>query len=142
MVGRVAFIAVCILLASCASRDCSPASEFEPALCALSLPQITRLDIHENAAGSSLADAATRCDDFRLSESQLRMYFSAARQADTNDVHHTLDWSPCHASGEVHFNDGRSGRWTISQSRIGSLAIGGDDAITLYCPRCRFTPFK
>lgn len=142
MVGRFAFVAACSLLVSCATRECSPASEFEPVLCALSLPQITRLDIRENAARSPLADAATECDDFRPSESQLRMYFSAARQTDADDVHHTLDWSPCHASGVVHFSDGRSGQWTVSQSRIGSLAIDGGAAITLYCPRCRFTPFK
>lgn len=142
MVARLFLASVCALMAACAANDCSRGSEFEPSLCTLNLPQISRLDIVANAARSQHADAAIRCDNFVLNDAQLRMYFSAARQADVADAHHTLDWSPCHASGDVHFSDGRRGSWTITQSRIGSLAIEGDDAVTLYCPRCRFAPFK
>jgi hypothetical protein len=141
MVSRFLVISACVLLASCAANDCSPGSEFEPSLCALDLPQISRFEIHSNATRSK-SDLAARCDDFLLSDAVLHMYFSAARQADSAEVHHTLDWSPCSASGEVFFSDGRIGQWTISQSRVGSLVINGDDAITLYCPRCAFLPFK
>ena len=38
--------------------------------------------------------------------------------------------------------NGRRGQWTISQSGTGSLDIEDDDPMTLYCPRCRFSPFK
>lgn len=142
MVSRLLFVSACVLLASCAGSHCSPGSEFEPALCALDLPPISRITIRHNAVRSPQAKEAADCDNFVVSDAQLRMYFSAALEVDSNDVHHTLDWSPCHASGDVHFSDGRSGQWTISQSRVGSLVIDGARAITLYCPRCRFIPFK
>jgi len=142
MVSKIVLLFAVASLASCATRHCSPGSEFEPSLCALSLPQINDIDIRKNASRSAQADDATQCDDFVLTEAQLRMFFSATKQIDASDAHHTLDWSPCNASGDVRFSDGRVGQWTISQSRLGSLAIDGDEEITLYCPRCRFTPFK
>jgi len=139
---KILLMPLAVLLASCATGNCSRGSEFEPALCAVNLPPISSIDIHQNAARSTLADDATRCDDFVLTESQLYMFFSATRQIDAGDAHHQLDWSPCHASGDVRFSDGRVGQWTISQSRVGSLAVDGDEPVTLYCRRCQFAPFK
>lgn len=142
MVSRLLLVLASIVLTSCASSNCSPGSEFEPSLCASDLPPISQITIRHNAVRSAQVSEAAHCDGFAVSDVQLRMYFSAALQVDSNDAHHTLDWSPCHASGDIRFADGSVGVWSVSQTRVGSLSIAGGDAITLYCPRCTFPPFR
>lgn len=149
MVGTSRIAAFCLMaalatLCACAPQDeCTSGSEFEPPLCPLKLPAISTLSIAENAAKAPAeTDATVSCERFRVDEKSVRQYLSAAKRTDPSAAHHTLDWSPCYASGEVTFADGRKGRWTVSQLRSGSLAIGDADALTLYCPTCEFEPFQ
>ena len=51
-----------------------------------------------------------------------------------------LDWSPCFASGKVHFADGRTGTWAVQQYRAGTLDLDGT-TIYLYCANCKAKPF-
>jgi hypothetical protein len=124
-------------------NDCTAGSEFEPPLCRLTLPPIRQITIAENGM-TSPADpgSAARCSRFALTTLQVRRYFAKARQANAADVHYTLNWSPCSASGRLDFKNGRTARWSITQSRIGSLTLDNGEEITLYCPTCKFKPFQ
>jgi hypothetical protein len=130
--------------AACTSQEeCTKGSEFEPPLCPLNLPAIKTLTITENASKAPAeTDPAVSCDSFKVDEQAVRRYFEGAKSTNANDAHHTLDYSPCYASGEVTFADGRSGRWTVSQLRSGSLIIGNAEPVILYCPTCEFAPFQ
>lgn len=126
-----------------AGDNCSPPTEFQPALCPLRLPTISSVRIEENGAKSPAGEeVALDCSSFRLTPRAVRRYLTRARAANEDDAHHTLDWSPCYASGTVAFADGRSGRWSVTQSGIGSLAIQGGTSWFLYCPDCRRHPFR
>ena len=52
-----------------------------------------------------------------------------------------LDWSSCHASGEITFSDGVTGTWAIHQYRAGSLELSDGRTLYLYCPRCQAKAF-
>lgn len=126
-----------------AEGGCTPGSEFEPSTCPLELPPIRRITILRNAEKSTQeSDPAVQCRGFKLTPTLVRRYLTHAKTVDPNEAHHALDWSPCSASGEVHFADGRSGRWHIQQLRSGTLKIGDADEQTLYCPSCRVRPFQ
>jgi hypothetical protein len=139
----VALMLCGVASAAQAEHGCLPGSEFEPRTCPLELPRITRVTILRNASKSSQeADPAVSCKAFTLTPKLVRRYLVHARTVDANDAHHTLDWSPCSASGELHFADGRRGLWHIQQLRAGALKIGGADEQILYCPSCKLKPFQ
>lgn len=121
---------------------CQPGSEFEPALCSLTLPGISELLIAENAARSALdKDRTVNCASFKLSTRQARRFLRRAKLVDPATAHSTLDWSPCYASGTVRFVDGRRAHWTITSTRVGSLIFDGQAEQQLYCPKCTEKPF-
>lgn len=126
-----------------AQAVCSKASEFQPELCPIKLPRITAVEITENGARSSPgAEPNLDCSRFQLKPKQVRQYFSRARQLkDPKDSHHTLDWLPCYASGTLRLADGKTASWVIEQSQTARLTVAGAAEISLYCPRCKFTPF-
>ena len=82
------------------------------------------------------------CDGFFVKEEDVRRYLAKAKSTNENDAHHTLDWSPCYASGKVVFSNGQSGEWTVDQSRQGSLVMDDGKKTILYCPGCKFRPFQ
>ena len=126
-----------------AEGACSPGSEFEPRTCPLDLPHIARITILRNATKSTQeTDPAVSCGGFKLTPKLVRRYLTHAKTVDPNDAHHTLDWSPCSASGELLLADGRRGRWHIEQLRAGTLTIGEADEQILYCPSCKLRPFR
>ena len=124
-----------------AGDGCTTASEFQPRLCPVKLPPIATIVINENAMKSPLAEPGIDCSNFKLTNKTIRRFFSRAWEANESDAHHTLDWSPCYASGVLTFQDGQTARWSISQFRTGSLWLDEEHKIFLYCPRCRFKPF-
>jgi len=144
MVNRILLPLLLCVATTAAHADsaCSSGHEFEPPLCPTDLPAIRKITITKNAAKSPAdSDPSTRCTSFRLRETQIRRYFEHARSTNANDAHHTLDWSPCYAAGEILFRDGRTGRWSIDQFRSGTLTIGNGEPLVLYCPDCKFKPF-
>lgn len=145
MVGRVLAIVLSCALASAsfAKERCTKGSEFEPPLCPLHLPRISKVTIVENAAKSPAEQSpSVVCESFRVKEEHVRRFFAKAKSTNENDAHHTLDWSPCYASGKVFFSDGSAGEWSIDQFRQGSLVTGEGKKTVLYCPDCRFKPFQ
>lgn len=114
-----------------------------PPLCPLALPAIAKITITENGAKSPAEkDPAVTCADFSVQGELVRRYLSLAQVTNENDAHHTLDWSPCYASGRIVFIDGSAGTWTLSQSRTGWLTTAGEKTMVLYCPQCTFKPFE
>ena len=145
MVMRIwATAAALALVSACGSRyACTPGSEFEPPLCPLEIPAIKTIIITENAAKAPAdTDPNVSCESFRVNENTVRQYFAAAKVTAANDAHHTLDWSPCYATGEMILEDDSKGRWSLSQLKSGSLVIGDGNSQTLYCPTCEFEPFQ
>lgn len=145
MVGRLWAAVLCCVCAgaSCAADRCTKGSEFEPPLCPLHLQKISSVTIVENAAKAPVEpDKSVACDRFLLEEQHVRRYFAKARSTSGNDAHHTLDWSPCYASGKITFSDGRSAEWTMDQLRQGSLVMDDGKKTVLYCPDCKFKPFQ
>jgi len=121
---------------------CTTGSDLEPSLCVFRLPRIAKVNIVENAAGSPTpSDGIASCSGFRIMQSQVRRYLQKAKMTSADEAHAKLDWSPCHASGELVLSDGRKAAWDINLSRAGSISIDGADSIILYCPDCAFRPF-
>ena len=144
MVMRGKAVLLLLLASGCSAHNkCSIGTELIPPLCPVDLPTIRTVRIVENASKSPAeTDPSVSCADFRVDEQIVRRYFDLAKSTNENDVHHTLDYSPCQAAGEVVFEDGRAGRWTLSQARIGTLALMGAEPLILYCPDCAFEPFQ
>lgn len=145
MVIKPLLFAICMLLTnSILARDlCTKGSEFEPPLCPVLLPKIKSIHIEENGAKAVASqDSSVDCSTFKLSKKQVRRYLARAKQTNELDAHHTLDWSPCYASGRLEFIDGQRADWSINQLRTGSLNIAGKANMFLYCPTCKFTPFQ
>jgi hypothetical protein len=47
-----------------------------------------------------------------------------------------------HIDRDVVFENGQSGRWTLTQARSGTLAMPVRESLILYCPDCGFEPFQ
>lgn len=157
--GRAGMLALAgVFVAMVATTDalaggdgCTKGSEFEPSLCPLLLPKITRIRVVENAIKSpALADPTRQrtpgenvdCSRFVLTPALVRRYLSRARQTNDRDAHFTLDWSACSARGQLSFADGRQGSWSIDQGRQARIAIGDTPPLALYCRHCAFGPFN
>jgi hypothetical protein len=144
MVTRCKAVLLLLLASGCSAHNrCSIGTEMMPPLCPVDLPGIRTVRIVENASKSPAeTDATVSCAQFSVDERIVRRYFELAKSTNENDAHHTLDYSPCQAAGEVVFEDGQSGRWTLSQARSGTLAVTGREPLILYCPDCGFEPFQ
>jgi len=120
MVARCNGMLVILLALGCAARNrCTVGTELMPPLCPVKLPAIRTVSIVSNADKSPAeTDPNVSCAGFTVDEQVVRRYFELTRSTNENDAHHTLDYSPCQAAGEVVFEDGQTGRWTLSQARL------------------------
>lgn len=143
MVRKIVSAIALALVSSCfADESCTQGSEFEPPLCAFSLEKIKRVIIVKNGVNADeAAMPAEHCETFVLGEKDVRLYLSQAKSTNENDAHHTLDWSPCYAKGQIEFVNGKTASWSINRFRVGELSIDGVKK-TLYCPDCMFAPFN
>jgi hypothetical protein len=97
-----------------------------PPLCPVELPGIRTIRILENARKSAAeTDPNVSCAGFKVDEGIVRRYFELMKSTNENDAHHSLDYSPCQAAGEVVFENGQSGQWTLSQAKSGTLTMTG-----------------
>jgi hypothetical protein len=133
-----------VLVSGCAAHSrCSVGTEVTPPLCPVDFPEVRSVRVLENASKSPAeTDPNVSCDGFIVDEQVVRRYFQLTKSTNENDAHHTLDYSPCQAAGDVVFENGQSGKWTLSQARSGTLAIAGGETMILYCPDCGFEPFQ
>jgi hypothetical protein len=129
-------------LAASASVATADSAGTEPAMGNPHLPAIASVTIEKLGATSpASAEPAEQCAEFKLSAQEVRTYIGKAAQVAEHDYLHMLDWSPCHASGEVSFKNSVKGRWEIQQYRAGSLKLSDGRTVYLYCPRCKAKGF-
>ena len=127
---------------SYAKTTCTTATEYQPELCRVKLPQIVSVDIEENGTTSKADNEKSNCSKFKLTVIGVRRYFSRAlKLKNAEDAQHTLDWLPCYASGTMRFVDNRKIHWTIYQSQTGKLVMDNEKEVFFYCPDCKFEPF-
>ncbi len=130
------------LLASAAAR-CTPGSEYEPPLCPTHLPAVAAIAIDRTGAQAYREpDGPASCSSFRPTPGQIKTFLAQAGSVEPQAADATLDRSPCYASGQVRFADGRIARWTVEQLRVGTLSLPGRPQMLLYCRGCRARPFK
>lgn len=130
------------VLGCSAHERCTKATEFMPALCPLHLPEIVDVRIEQNGVKADAAkDDPADCTRFKVDGQVVRHFFESARKVDANDAHHTLDWSPCYASGTLTFADGRKAHWDINELRTGDFDLGTGARQFVYCQTCRAKPF-
>jgi hypothetical protein len=137
-------VVVSLLFAVTASASAAmdDGSGAEPNMRTTHLPPISTVTIRNNGATSPASDEpAPECAGFKLSYQEIREYIGQAAEVAEHDYFHMLDWSPCHASGEVTFRNGSTGIWAIQQYRAGSLRLSNGKTLYLYCPRCQAKAF-
>ena len=145
MVSKLIALPVLLLVTSMsfANGGCTKGSEFKPALCPIRLLKIASVHIEENGAKAAASqDQNVDCSEFKLDVKGVRKFLSRAKESNESDAHHTLDWSPCYASGTITFVGGKTAHWSVNQLRSGSLAVEGGSNMFLYCPTCKFKPFQ
>lgn len=143
MVKAALSLFLLLLTTGCSSEsDCTKGSEFEPPLCPSEFTKVAVIKIHKNAATHPVEKSSeTNCNNFILKNDSIKRYFELAKVTNENDAHHTLDWSPCFASGEIEFQNGKKASWEINQSRLGQLTFANGKKEILYCADCKFLPF-
>jgi hypothetical protein len=108
----------------------------------LRLPTVRRIAIAENGASAPAAnDVQTTCAKFGVDARDVQHYLRLAQVVSEHDYLHTLDWSPCYASGTVVFANGLQGVWGIQQLRAGSLKLNDGRELYLFCPQCKSRAF-
>lgn len=144
MVKTIAILAAGLLTAACASAQNPQADDdgTEPRLQDAGLAAVSTVRIARNAARAKGPESdQADCSGFVLDDASVRKFFATTRAVAADDYWHTLDWSPCHASGTVTFVDGRTATWSLHQLQAGSVVFEDGREIYLYCPECRFKPF-
>ena len=118
-------------------------SDSEVKFAPLILPRIQAINIKENGTISPAAENIdSQCKRFRLNQSNVIDYLRTAQVVSQHDYLHTLDWSPCFASGTVYFQGGVTGVWGIQQHRVGSLKLSDGRDLYLYCWKCKSRQFS
>ena len=124
-----------------ASLSADEGSGTEPLMRPTRLSPIRTITIRQNGAMSSAGERADQCKAFKLSSKEIHEYIGKAAEVTQKEYFHTLDWSPCYASGKVVFKNGITGIWGIQQYRAGLLKLSNGRTLYLYCPRCRAKAF-
>lgn len=106
------------------------------------LPHIANVTITENAARSPAAAGTDEtCAQFVLKKRDVMEFLARADEIAEHDYFHMLDWSPCYASGEIVFKNGRTATWGIHRYRGGSVKFTDGSIRYFTCPNCRAKAF-
>ena len=126
-----------------ADAGCVAATEFAPRLCPAQLPAVRSVRIEKQGQRSAgAAEPSVDCRRFRLSPPLVRRYFTRAQRVEDDRGEAAVDRGPCQAEGTLRFADGTRAHWRIEQVGTATLVrSGSQQALTLYCTRCRFKPF-
>lgn len=124
-----------LILAGCAVTAHAAADKKPPRP-----PAIKTVVIEENAAWSdrvSSDEPPESCQDFVLTQADVREFFKRARPATSVEYNHDLLMSRCYAGGRVVLPDGREAAWEIDRARRGILVFPDRTAWFFYCAKCR-----
>ena len=78
---------------------------------------------------------ASYCKDFKMTESQIRDFFSKAKVISSSQLHDEYDWSPCYIEGKLSQGTETS-IWKIYASKVGEIKKKNSDTINLGCKNC------
>jgi hypothetical protein len=99
---------------------------------------IRRVTIEENGEWdpklSSQNVPREACEDFILTDEDVKDFFKVARIVSEREYRHTLDVSRCYARGKAVLNNGETADWFIDRFRRGSLGVS--QATYYYCGKC------
>lgn len=107
------------------------------------LPAIKSLIVRRVGVKMAVGDQSAKCGDFVLSKSEALEVLSRAGEVTEREA--WGDKSPCMVLGDVVFNNGLKGEWSIDQSRGGFLKLSSGRTLWIYCSDChakRFLPNK
>ena len=92
----------------------------------------------KSEAGKGMPDDCTK---FKVTEKDIKEYFSKAIVVSAGAYMHEINWSPCYANGTTEFANGKSGKWGVQQYRAGYLYMDGK-IYHFDCQRCRSKVFE
>jgi hypothetical protein len=75
------------------------------------------------------------CKDWRITEGDVKLFFSKASQVSFEMIHQEFDWLPCYASGKI-IDKSKIYTWTIRLIGIGTLSTSDGKTITFGCKNC------
>lgn len=90
---------------------------------------------------SSSGETQQDCSAFRPRETDVREFFHRARRVSYSTYLNELDASRCYAAGEIFFDNGDRGSWTIDAFRRGVLTLSDGRNVYFYCTKCRAKVF-
>lgn len=133
-------ILLSMLLSTCALADQNTGTE--PLTYPLEIGTIITIKINGIGLTAPTSEGTQNdCDQFILTEQEVKDFFNATRTVREPDYRHMLDWSPCYVKGSLTLADGSTASWAIHRFRAGSLILNSGETIYLYCPQCRGTAF-
>jgi hypothetical protein len=146
MVIKYLFLIVTLSISTaCFSRStCTQSDGINPSLCQIKLPKIAKVAIIKNGAGktpSGAVQAYDICEKFILTPAGVKRYFRETKLFNETDFHLYKNVTPCYASGNLVFTDGRKAKWNIDTYKNGTLKIDNKKEIYLLCEKCNFKPW-
>lgn len=117
------------------ASECVAGSEFSPPRCPLHIPAIEKVTVEADRQADS-EDQKEACASFAVDSKQAKFFLEHAWTVSWHDSVEVLNWSPCSAEGLVEFVDGQKGKWYISEFGRGSLVLGNNRPLNLYCSAC------
>jgi len=136
-------LTVLLALNGCASDRYSCDEEPCPRPFPITLPKIKAITITSASIDIRSEESKQRypapfsCDDFRVTQHDMEMFFKLAEEISNQDYMHTISWIHCQAIGEVHFADGSTARWSVMYSSGGVLVFPDGRRTYLFCTRCK-----
>lgn len=79
---------------------------------------------------------AAFCDDFKMTEQQIRTFFSKSKIITSQIMHNEYYWSPCYFEGKLVQND-KTFVWKIYASKVGEISDENGNTIFLGCKSCK-----
>jgi len=109
-----------------------------PTLMPLDLPPIEAVTITTASAdfSSEIDKLYYRCDDFRVTQSDMDTFFKLTKKISAQDYMHAIDWVGCRAFGEIRFVDGTTANWGVMWSAAGFVRFPDGRETFLLCDAC------
>ncbi len=75
------------------------------------------------------------CNDFILTKSQVKFYFTHAVRITPYEMHHEYEWLPCYVTGRI-IDEDKIYKWKIRLIGICELTKPNGEAVFLGCKNC------
>lgn len=121
-------------------RDAYEGGDYYGLIRPFKVPKVKSVAIEKNGAWSDQYNASTEtareCVKFKLKKRDVHEFFKYARRVSYKEYWNDLNFSKCHATGRVLFENGDAGQWTIEAFRKGVLSLSDGRNVYFYCTKC------